>query len=90
MKETKEAIVALVLLGKFVSDRVKDGVDFSDALALGKAITTDGQFKDIVVAGYTDADKIQDEVKDMNLAKILELAQILPQISDIVSGKVVA
>jgi len=63
MKETKEALVALALLGKLVADRVKDGVDLSDAVAVGQALMIDGEFKNKVAAGYKDADKIGEEFK---------------------------
>jgi len=34
IKETKEALIALTLLGKFVAVQLKDGVDYSDLLAV--------------------------------------------------------
>lgn len=81
MKESKEAIIALVLLGKLVSDRVKDGVDLSDAMAIGQALLVDGEFKSKIEAGYKDADKIKEEFKDFNLAKAIELVGVLPEVA---------
>lgn len=80
MKETKEALLALVMIGKFVADRLKDGAQFEDAMALGQALMADGQFKDVVTAGYKDYEKISEELKDLNLSKIFAVAQILPEI----------
>jgi hypothetical protein len=83
MKNTKEAIVALLLLGKFVADRVKDGVQLEDALALGQALMVDGEFKTLVQAGYEGMDLIDDEFKDFSLAKGLELVQVIPKVVEI-------
>lgn len=80
MKETKEALVALVKLGKFVADRLKDGAQLEDAVALADALMKDGEFKAVVMAGWKDADKIGDEFKDFSLAKGLELAQVIPDL----------
>jgi hypothetical protein len=87
MKETKEAIIALAVLGKFVADRVKDGVQLEDAMALGQALLIDGEFKTLVQAGYQGMDKIDEEFKDFNLAKGLELVQVIPKLVEIVQGK---
>ncbi len=80
MKETKEALLALVMIGKFVTDRLKDGAQFEDAVALGQALMMDGEFKDVVMAGYKDVEKLSEELKDLDLAKIFAVAQILPEI----------
>lgn len=87
MKETKEAIIALAVLGKFVADRVKDGVQLDDALALGTALMADGEFKTLVQAGYQGMDKISDEFKDMSLAKGLELVEVIPKLVEILQKK---
>lgn len=86
-KESREALLALVAIGKFVSDRVRDGVDLDDAFALGKALTGDSKLKVLVDAGRKDADKIKGELSNMTLPKILSFAQVLPEVADIVSGK---
>jgi hypothetical protein len=87
MKNTKEAIIALLILGKFVADRVKDGVQLEDALALGQALMTEGEFKTLVQAGYADMDKIGEEFADFNLVKGLELVQIIPKMVEILQAK---
>lgn len=83
MKETKEALVALVLLGKLVADRLKDGVQLDDAIAIGQALLLDGEFKTKLEAGYVGYDKIGDEFKDLTLAKIIDLAAVLPELAAI-------
>lgn len=80
MKETKELLLALALLGKLVADRLKDGVQLDDAVAIGTALLTDAKLKAAVEAAMKDLDKIDDEFKDFNLVKGLELLQILPEL----------
>lgn len=80
VKETKEAILALVMLGKFVADRLKDGAQLDDALALGSKLLADGEFKDVVMAGVNGADQIPREVSELDLADGLELAKVIPDI----------
>jgi len=86
MKETKEALIALVMIGKFVSDRLKDGAQMDDALALGQKLM-DPEFKKVVEAGYKDAEKISEEFQGFNMAKGFELVQVLPQLVEILNKK---
>lgn len=85
MKETKEAIIALALLGKLVADRVKDGVQLDDAVAIGEALLIDGEFKQKIEAGYKDANLIASEFKDFSLVKAMDLATVLPELAAIVN-----
>jgi len=87
MKETREMLLALVVLGKFVSDRLKDGVQLDDAVALGSALLVDGEFKKLVQAGYIGSELIDDEFKDFSLAKALELVQAIPELVAILQKK---
>jgi hypothetical protein len=84
VKETKEAILALVVLGKFVADRLKDGVDMSDAMAL-VAKLSDEAFKAKVMAGVDGLDKVPVEIKDIKLAELFELAQVVPEILTLIN-----
>lgn len=79
-KETREAILALVLLGKFVAERLKDGVQLDDAVALGEKLIADAAFKDKVLAGVQGADAIPKEVTELDTADILELCKVIPEI----------
>lgn len=80
VKETREGILALVVLGKFVADRLKDGVQLDDALALGQKLIADPKFKDVIAAGVQGADQIPKEVSELDLADGLELAKVIPDI----------
>jgi hypothetical protein len=87
MKETKELLLALAMVGKLVVDRVKDGVDLSDAAAVAQALLVDGELKAAVELAIKDIDKIDDELKDFSVAKGLELAQVIPQLIEVLQKK---
>lgn len=80
VKETKEAILALVILGKFVADRLKDGVQLDDAVALGAKLMGDADFKAKVMAGIDGIEKVPAEVGEIDLADLLELSKVIPDI----------
>jgi hypothetical protein len=80
VKETKEALVALVALGSFVAARLKDGAQLDDALALGEKLMGDAGFKDKLAAGADGIDKVMVEVKELDLADFLDLAKVLPDL----------
>ena len=80
VKDTKEAILAMVILGKFVAERLKDGAQLDDALALGTKLIGDAEFKEKVMAGINGIDKVPAEIKDLSMVDALELAQVLPEI----------
>jgi hypothetical protein len=80
VKETKEAILALVVLGAFVADRLKDGVQLDDAMALGGKLASDPEFKAKVMAGIDGMDKVPDEVSEIDLQDLIELAKVIPDV----------
>jgi hypothetical protein len=73
VKESKEALVALVVLGKAVAAAAKDGLDLSDALALGTKFVSDDKFRVAVVEGIKGLEKIGPELKDLAASEALEL-----------------
>lgn len=79
VKETKEGLVAVVKLGKFVAERLKDGVDLGDLSAV-VAKLGDEQFKAVVMAGIEGIDKVPAEMGELDLADGLELAMVLPDL----------
>ena len=88
MTETKEALLALAMVGKLVVDRCKDGVDMSDAVAVGTALLADEKLKAAVEAGVKGADKIDDEIKAASLADYLTLAaEVVPALVAVVNSK---
>lgn len=71
--ESKEALIALVVLGKAVAAVAKDGLDLSDALALGTKFVADDKFRTAVVEGIKGLEKIGPELKDLAASEALEL-----------------
>lgn len=86
VKETKEGLLAVVIVGAVVVKLAKDGVDLNDALALAQKFSSDAKFAEIVKAGIEGADKIPAEIKDLKLAELLEIAQILPQVLEAIKA----
>lgn len=74
--ETKQAMQAIYLVGLFVVERAKDGVDLNDAMALA-AKFMDPSFRDVVINGVQGADMIDDEIKDLTFPEFIELAQVV-------------
>jgi hypothetical protein len=73
VQQTKQALVALIKLGKTVADLAKDGLDLSDAVALGSKLVSDEKFRDLLVEGVKGAGEIPAEIKDIAASEALEL-----------------
>jgi hypothetical protein len=73
VKETKEAIIGALKLGAYLVSKFKDGVqvaDFSDIMAKFQG---DAEFKAVIEAAYSDAEKIPAELKATDFKGGLEL-----------------
>lgn len=82
IKETKEAVVALLQLGKFVADRLKDGAGWDDAVALGAKLM-DQSFRDMLTAAVDGIDQVPAELKAITLSEGVELIEaIIEGLSD--------
>ena len=75
--QSKEAIVALIVLGKFVAERAKDGLDLSDAVELVKKFVMDEEFKGVLEAGVKGLDAIPSELSDIELQEAVELIGLI-------------
>ena len=73
VKETKQTLVALVLLGKTIALAAKDGLDLSDAVALGSKLVSDEKFREALVEGVKGIDQVPAELKDIAASEALEL-----------------
>lgn len=82
VKETKEALVALVALGGFVASRLKDGVDLGDLSAVVNKLSNDKEFVDKIKAGIEGIDKVDNEVSELDLNDGIELVLCLPILLD--------
>lgn len=73
IKETKEAIAAVMAVGGFVCTRLKDGADFSDLAALVTKLIGDSDFRSVLEQGAAGYDKIPSELKDLDFKEAMEL-----------------
>jgi hypothetical protein len=71
--QTKQALVALVVLGKAIAAAAKDGLDLSDAVALGSKLVSDEKFREALVEGVKGIDQVPAELKDIAASEALEL-----------------
>lgn len=75
-KETKEALVGLNEVALLIGSRFKDGVQFSDFSAFFAALTADAEFKSKMEAAWEGHKSIPTEIKDLDVAEILELVEV--------------
>lgn len=91
IKETKEAVIGAMVLGAFLYNKFSDGVQATDFVSIMSKFETDEEFKSMIVAAYTDANKIGEEVKDLDFSEGIELGlavlQELPKIIDTLKAK---
>ena len=71
--QTKQVLVALVLLGKTIALAAKDGLDLSDAVALGSKLVSDEKFREALVEGVKGIDQVPAELKDIAASEAFEL-----------------
>ena len=76
VRNTKEALVAAIVVGKFMIKLAKDGLDWSDGMAV-IAKLSDDEFRDIIAKAVEGYDLIDDEMKDMNFDEAMQLVQDL-------------
>lgn len=84
IQETKEAIKGIAELLVVVKDLAKDGIDLSDAVALGSKIVSDEAFRGALVKAVQGAQNIPAEIKDLDAA---EVGELLGVIANVLSGK---
>ena len=84
IQETKEAIKGIAELLVVVKDLAKDGIDLSDAVALGSKIVSDEAFRSALVNAVQGAQNIPAEIKDLDAA---EVGELLGVIANVLSGK---
>lgn len=75
VKESKEALVALVVLGKAVAELAKDGLDLGDAFALGSKLIGDDKFRSALIEGIKGLDQVSQELKDIAASEAFELLE---------------
>lgn len=73
IKETKEALIAIIDLALEAKKLGADGFDLSDVAALGAKFIGDEDFRKKVLDGIKGAGSILDEVKDLSGAEVVQL-----------------
>jgi len=84
IQETKEAIKGIAELLVVIKELAKDGIDLSDAVALGSKVVSDEAFRSALVKAVQGAQHIPAEVKDLDAA---EVGELLGVIADVLAGK---
>ena len=91
IKELKEAIEAVLVIGAEMAIRLKDGADLGDVGALWDKWKNDAEFKAVIEAGYTDISKVSDEVSDLSISEMVEIISLLiakaPALIEAIKGK---
>lgn len=77
IQETKEAVAACAALIKVMRDLAKDGVQWTDAVALYDKYESDPAFKAKMDSGLKGAELISSELGDISLFEGLELLQTI-------------
>jgi len=76
VKETSEFLKGNLELLVFLISRLKDGADLGDAAALYQKITSNAQFRVLMVDAYKGISAMKDEVRELDLAESIELTSI--------------
>lgn len=77
IQETKQAIIALAKLGKFVAAQAKDGFQWTDATALAGKLMQDEAFRAALIEGFQGAQNIPAEIRDVQFEEGIEIAMAL-------------
>lgn len=90
VKETKELLVGVNEVGLALVERLKDGVQLTDAVAFYEKLVSDPAFKSKVFAAYENWQAVPDEVKDLDVGEAVELAGVqlgyIPKYVALVAG----
>lgn len=86
MKETKEAVIGLLVIAKIVGDVLKDGPQITDAMTLF-AKMQEPEVKAKLDAALADINLVSVEVKAAELGDLLALiAGILPELKGLIDS----
>lgn len=76
IKETKELLVGVNELSVFLVERLKDGAQVGDAVALIDKLKNDPDFQAKLAAAYDQINQVPAEVKDLSLMEGIELVMV--------------
>jgi len=74
--ETKDAFIASNELAIFMVERLKDGADIGDAIALLTKLISDDEFQAVLKKALDGADKVPSELHDLSITEGMELAMM--------------
>ncbi|GEM_PF-2057524 len=84
MKETKEAVIGILVLGKLIAEVLKDGPQITDAVTLFAKLQ-EPEIKAKVDAALADINLVQGEVEQAKAADYIDLLiGVLPELKAIV------
>ena len=88
IKETKEFAVAIFAVAALLVERLKDGADLDDVLAVYEKLTKDTEFLAVITAAYEGYKLIPSEIKDIDLEEgfIEKQEQFIPRDQDWTDG----
>ena len=77
IKETKEAVIGMMTVGRLVSSVTKDGVQLQDFGTVIKHYNENPEFKKAVDEAYEGFDLIGAEVADLDFKECIELGMVV-------------
>lgn len=91
IKETQELLVGINELAVDLTSRFMDGVQLADFSSFYSKLVSDASFKAKLEEAYNSANKIPDEVKDLDVGEGLELVSIqvnyIPKFIQVIQDK---
>lgn len=76
IQETKEALIAINEIAVFLVQRLKDGVDINDVIAIWDKLKDDEEFKSKLEAGWKNIKDVPAEIKDIDIMEGVELSML--------------
>lgn len=77
VRNIKEVLDAAFESIDVYKELAKDGLDISDAVALGSKLVTDEKFRSVYTKAIEGIDQLDDEARDIDLAEVGELVTYL-------------
>lgn len=87
IKETKEALVAVLSLSAVMAEKLKDGAQLSDAVEVWAKFQSDEAFKSQLIIAWENAKAIPGECQDIDMSEALEILMVaIPGVKKILEG----
>lgn len=75
--ETKQALEGILELSIVLAYVLKDGAQITDLLSVWEKVQNDPNVKQKVMAAFSEISKVPDEVRDLDVAEIVELVSTM-------------